>query len=72
MATKAELQNALKERFGINKNISQPLTKEDCQRLLDLLAREPSAAKLVGSYAEKNSQLGRNNATYGGARERVE
>lgn len=72
MVSKDELQNALKEKFGINKNISQPLNKEECEKLIDLLYREPSAAKLISSYADKNSSLGRNNAAIGGARSRVE
>ncbi len=72
MVTKDELQNALKEKFSINKNISQPLSKEECERLLDLLYNEPSATKLVSSYADKNSSLGRNNATYGRARSQAE
>jgi chromosome segregation ATPase len=72
MASKDELQNALKEKFGINKNISQSLTLEDCDRLLSLLLREPSAAKLVSSYADKNSSLGRNNAHYAKARNQTE
>lgn len=72
MASKDELQTALKERFGINKNISQPLSKEECQRLPDLLDSEPSTAKLVESYAEKNANLGRNNASFGRARTQAE
>ncbi|NJR62876.1 MAG: hypothetical protein HC769_31265 [Cyanobacteria bacterium CRU_2_1] len=72
MATKDELQNTLKERFGINKNISQPLSKEECEEILNLLYREPSTAKLIGSYADKNNSLGRDNATYGRARSRAE
>ncbi len=72
MASKDELQNALKEKFSINKNISQPLSKEECERLLALLYSEPSAAKLVESYADKNFSLGRNNANYARARNQVE
>lgn len=72
MASKNELQNALKEKFSINKNISHPLSKEECARLIDLLYSEPSAVKLVSSYADKNFSLGRNNATIGGARSRAE
>ena len=55
MTSKDELQTALKEKFGVNKNISQPLSKEECERLLNLLYSEASAAKLVSSYADKNS-----------------
>lgn len=72
MASKDELQSSLKEKFGINKNISQALTKEECERLFDLLCSEPSAAKLVSSFADKNSSLGRNNATYAKARNQAE
>lgn len=72
MTTKNKLQNALKEKFSINKNISQPLSKEECERLITLLYSESSATKLVKSYAEKNSVLGRNNANFGSARSRIE
>lgn len=72
MASKDELQNVLKEKFNINKNISQSLSKDECEKLVDLLTREPSAAKLISSYADKNSNLGRNNATFGRARSRAE
>lgn len=72
MASKNELQNVLKENFGINKNISQSLNQEECERLLALLANEPSAAKLIESYAEKNFSLGRNNANYARARSQTE
>lgn len=72
MASKNELQNALKENFGVNKNISQPLNKEECERLLNLLDSEPSATKLIESYADKNSHLGRNNANYAKERSQTE
>jgi uncharacterized protein (DUF3084 family) len=72
MASKNEFQTVLKEKFGINKNISQPLTKEECQKMLNLLEYEPTIAKLVASYASKNLELGRNNATYGKARNQAE
>lgn len=39
---------------------------------MNLLHREPSAAKLVNSYADKNNSLGRNNATYARARNQAE
>lgn len=72
MASKDDLQNALKEKYGINKNISQPLSKEECERLLNLLHSEASAVKLVSSYADKNFSLGRKNANYGSALSRAE
>ena len=72
MASKNELQNVLKEQFGINKNISQPLNQEECEKLLNLLSREPSAVKLINSFADKNSNLANNNANFGRARSRAE
>jgi chromosome segregation ATPase len=72
MASKDELQNTLKAEFGINKNISQPLSKEECEALLNLLSQEPSVAKIVGSYVDKNNSLWRNNITYGRSRSQSE
>lgn len=72
MESKDELQNRLKDKFNVNKNITQPLSKEECERLLSLLSNEPSIAKLVESYATKNFSLGRNNANYARARSQAE
>jgi len=72
MASKDELQTVLKSKYGINKNISQPLNLEECTELLYVLNREPGAAKLVESFAQKNSTLGDNNRHYGRLREQSE
>lgn len=72
MASKDELQNTLKEKYGINKNISQTLNKEECEQLLHILASEPSAVKLAEAFALKNSNLGRNNAFYSRMRNQAE
>ncbi len=64
-ATKDELQETLKVKFGINKNISQPLSRADCEQLLELLEREPSASNLVTAFAQKNGALATNNRTLG-------
>jgi chromosome segregation ATPase len=72
MATKDELQNTLKDKYKINKNISQVLTKEECEQLLELLKLEPSTAKLVQSFVQKNSNLSNNNALYGRMRSKAE
>lgn len=72
MASKSELQNVLKEKYGINKNISQPLSVDECERLVFLLEREPSASRLIESFAEKNASLGHNNRDLGGRRNRAE
>lgn len=72
MTSKDELQNALKVKYGINKNISQALSKDECERLLLLLISEPSTARLIESFVEKNSSLGRNNAFFGRLRNQAE
>ncbi len=64
MASKDELQTVLKSKYGINKNISQPLNLEECTRLLYVLDSEVGAAKLVESFAQKNSTLGGKNSYY--------
>ena len=72
MHSKKELQTILKEKYGINKNISQSLAVEDCEQVLTILRQEPSTVKLVESYAEKNTDLGRNNQHYGLLRKNAE
>jgi chromosome segregation ATPase len=69
MASKDELQAVLKTKYGINKNISQPLNLEECERLLDLLDREAGAVKLVESFAQKNSTLSDSSRSLGRMRE---
>lgn len=72
MATKSELQTILKEKYGINKNISQSLDKEECERLIRLLEQEPAFVRLVESYSDKNDSLKHNNAYYGRLRSQAE
>jgi chromosome segregation ATPase len=57
MASKNELQDILKSKHNINKGISDPLNLEECERLLDVLEIEIGTAKLVQSFAQKNSEL---------------
>ncbi|MGB3614466.1 MAG: hypothetical protein WBA10_11800 [Elainellaceae cyanobacterium] len=72
MRSKKELQAVLKEKYAVNKNISEPLTVEDCEQLLTLLSENESAAKLVGSFVSKNSELSQNNRQHGQRRSQVE
>jgi chromosome segregation ATPase len=65
MASKPELQTILKDRYRINKNISEVLTLVECQRLITLLEAEPSAIKIVESFIGKNVQLTTNNQQFG-------
>ena len=72
MASKSQVQTVLKEKYGINNNISDVLDKEECERLLTILDHEPIAVKLVESFAEKNSTLRKNNASLGSRRYHAE
>jgi chromosome segregation ATPase len=72
MATPDDLQSILKERYGINKNISQALTAEECQRIITLLDSESSTAKLVNAFIGKNRELTTNNQQYGRQRSKAE
>lgn len=72
MSSKSQLQTVLKERYGINKNVSQSLSFEDCEQLLQILASQPSTAKLVESFIGKNVELARNNKHYGLRRSQAE
>ena len=65
MPSKKELQTILKDKYGINKNISQSLAVEDCEQVLAILQQEPSTVKLVDSFAEKNTDLSKNNRHFG-------
>ncbi|MEM8807405.1 MAG: hypothetical protein AAGF01_15405 [Cyanobacteria bacterium P01_G01_bin.38] len=72
MPSKSELQTVLKERYGINKNISQSLATEDCEQLIATLQGQPSMVKLVESFATKNADLGQNNRYHGQRRSQAE
>ena len=72
MASKNELQNILKEKYGINKNISQALDSEHCGQLLAILQSQPSTVKLVDSFVSKNSALSQNNRHFGQLRSQAE
>jgi chromosome segregation ATPase len=72
MPTKDSLQTQLKQRYGINKNITQTLSVEDCEALLRTLADQPETVRLVMALVDKNTQLGRNNATFGRQRSLAE
>ncbi len=72
MASKKDLQTQLQDLYKINKNISGPLTRDECEALLLLLAVNPSVTKIVEIFADKNTSLGKNNALFGGQRWRAE
>jgi chromosome segregation ATPase len=72
MPNKHELQDTLKAKYGINKNITQSLSSEDCVQLLTLLQSQPSATKLVESFVAKNEELAKKNQNFGQQRSRAE
>ncbi|MBF2029228.1 MAG: hypothetical protein IGS48_21120 [Oscillatoriales cyanobacterium C42_A2020_001] len=72
MSSKSELQTLLKDRYGINKNITQSLSPEDCENLLIFLSNQPSVGRLVKSFVEKNGELSQNNRYYGQQRSQAE
>lgn len=72
MSSKGQLQTILKEQYGINKNITDSLSLEDCENLLVTLSSQPSTAKLVASFTEKNNELSKNNRYYGQQRSQAE
>lgn len=72
MPSKSQLQNTLKDKYGINKNITQSLSPEDCEGLLQLLSHQPSAARLVAAFTDKNYELSKNNRHFGQQRSRAE
>lgn len=72
MASKGQLQTILMEKYGINKNISAALNKEECEQIIDILDSEPITVKLIESFAEKNAGLRKNNASLGSRRYHAE
>lgn len=68
MPTKHDLQDILKNKHAINKNISQSLSAEECEELLTLLQSKHSAIKLVKSFIAKNEELSQNNRHLGNQR----
>jgi chromosome segregation ATPase len=72
MPTKSDLQDTLKAKYDINKNISQSLSAVECEELLTLLQGQASAIKLVESFIAKNEELSRNNRNFGQQRSQAQ
>lgn len=72
MQSKREIQTILKEKYGINKNITQALSLEDCENLLTILSNQTSVENLVRSLIDKNQELSQNNQHYGRLRTQAE
>lgn len=74
MLSKSEIQTVLKDKYKINKAITNALQRTECQELLDTLEEGKSVflQKLIQSFAETNSTLGKNNRILGQQRSRLE
>lgn len=72
MPPKSQLQDLLKEKYNINKNITQALSPEDCEQLLLLLKNDPTAERLVEAFIGKNDELSKKNRYYGQQRSQAE
>lgn len=72
MPSKSQLQTILKDKYGINKNITQSLAFEDCESLLLALQNQPETVKLVEALVDKNDELSKNNRFYGQRRSQAE
>jgi chromosome segregation ATPase len=72
-SSKKEVQTTLKDKYKINKNISECLTEEECYQILGVLSSGNSGLeKLLNTYADKNGHLSKNNAFYGRQRSAAE
>ncbi|MBE9136364.1 hypothetical protein IQ254_03965 [Nodosilinea sp. LEGE 07088] len=72
MPAKRDIQTILKKEYGINKNITQGLSLEDCENLLILLGQNSTIGKFVEVVVEKNGELSQNNRYYGLKRSQAE
>ena len=72
MGSKKELQDLLKDQYGINKNISNAFNLQQCEQLIELLEKEQTVRLLTESFANKNGELRNNNRRYGQERSRAE
>lgn len=72
MRSKSELQTILKEQYGINKNITQSLSLEECENLLLYLSNQPGVRRILESFVKKNNELSQNNRYYGQRRSQAE
>lgn len=64
-----DVAQQLKEIYGINKNITKRLSKNQKEELLLLLADNETVLDLVQSFVAKNNELANNNRKYGKQRE---
>lgn len=66
-----DVAEKLKNIYGINKNISNPLTDSQKEELLYLLENNNTVLDFTKSFVAKNKELGNNNRKIGKQRERA-
>lgn len=64
-----ELAEVLKQTYSINKNITQALTKNQKEELINILEVNETVLALVNSFIAKNNELGNRNRRFGRQRE---
>lgn len=64
-----DVADKLKQTYGINKNISNSLNREQKEELLLLLENNETILNLTRSFVTKNNELARNNRQFGKQRE---
>ncbi len=62
-------EDELKEKYGINKNISNQLSSEQQKEILQLIENNDAISKLVRGFVVKNKELSNNNRKIGRQRE---
>jgi len=65
----SDVADDLKQIYGINKNISNSLSKEQKKELLMLLENNETILNLTRSFVTKNHELAKNNRKFGKQRE---
>ena len=60
-----DIAEELRNIYGINKNISKPLTASQKEELLYLLENNKTVLELTKSFVVKNNELANNNRNYG-------
>lgn len=65
----SDVSDELKQIYGINKNISNSLSKKQKQELLLLLESNETVLNVTRSFVTKNNELAKNNRQFGRQRE---
>ncbi|WP_036489641.1 hypothetical protein [Myxosarcina sp. GI1] len=67
-----DITDVLKQSYGINKNITDTLTKKQAEELLSLLENNETVLAFARAIVAKNNWLANNNRSYGRQRKAAE